>query len=88
MSSGSPEKQEQNLDSNGTKGSTDGNGANNSGGSKKAVCSELNATESIDDVEVRKMSVWTIIYYMVSAHSYNMFVLLYFHLIYFSSFIT
>lgn len=52
VSSGSPEKQEQNLDSNGTKGSTDGNGANSSGGSKKAVCSEVNATDPIDDVEV------------------------------------
>ncbi|XP_045138550.1 thioredoxin domain-containing protein 15-like [Portunus trituberculatus] len=52
VSSGSQEKQEQNLDSNGTKGSTDSNGANSSGGSKKAVCSEVNATDAIDDVEV------------------------------------
>ncbi|XP_050735847.1 thioredoxin domain-containing protein 15-like isoform X1 [Eriocheir sinensis] len=53
VSSGSSEKQEQNLDSNGTKGTIDGNGANSSAGSKKAVCLELNVTtETIIDVEV------------------------------------
>lgn len=53
MSSGSSEKQEENLDGNGIKGTTDGNGANSSAGSKKAVCLELTVTaETITDVEV------------------------------------
>lgn len=56
VSSGSPENQEQNLDSNGTRGTTDGSGANSAGGSKKAVCSETNTTESINDVEVAQDS--------------------------------
>ena len=60
MSSGSSEKQEQNLDSNETKGLTDGNSANSSGGSKKAACIEVNVTEPIDDVEVRKETVYMV----------------------------
>lgn len=58
MSSGSAEKQEQIHDSNSSSSNNNSSNSisNSGGGSKKAVCSEINVTEPMTDVEVIYMA--------------------------------
>lgn len=52
ISSGSSEKQDDNLAKTGDSNSTGGVSGNTNAGSKKAVCSKVNTSEPVQDVEV------------------------------------